>query len=115
MIAVLRQVVILLVLATLIWLADALRLASGAAGEGPASGLVPLTLGFALLAAHLVGRVLAEAALPKITGYLLAGVVLGPHVLGLVSLGVRDSLQLINQVALGLIALTAGGELAIKD
>jgi Kef-type K+ transport system membrane component KefB len=76
-------------------------------------GQVAVALGALLLVAHLFGRVLQSIELPLITGYLLAGVLLGPYALGVVGLPVKESLGMINSVALGLIALTAGGELSI--
>lgn len=78
-------------------------------------GQVAMALGFALLAAHLFGRVGAQLRLPLITGYLLAGVLLGPHVLGMMSLEVKEGLEVVTELALGLIALTAGGELALEQ
>jgi Kef-type K+ transport system membrane component KefB len=114
MIRFLREIAILALLLGLLWFAGFLRTAHGQEGEGGPPGLATMTLGFALLAAHLCGRLFAAATLPMITGYLLAGVLLGPHILGLIGLDVRDRLLIINRIALGLIALTAGGELAIS-
>ena len=71
--------------------------------------------GFLLLAAYLLGDVLAGFKMPKITGYILAGIVFGPYVLNLVPLeSVRD-LGLIDDLALTFIALAAGGELRLKE
>jgi Kef-type K+ transport system membrane component KefB len=83
--------------------------------SGLLPGQVAMALGFALLAAHLLGRVLSRVALPQITGYLLAGLLLGPYVLGTVSLEVKAHLGIVNQIALGLIALSAGGELRLPE
>lgn len=112
MIALLRKLLILLVLLLLIWGAEVLR-SVGAEGAGVVSGEVPMVLGFSMLGAHLLGRLMAAATLPRITGYLLAGVLLGPHVLDFFETAVRDRLLVINQMALGIIALSAGGELAL--
>lgn len=87
----------------------------GAGDSGLVPGQLAMALGFALLAAHLLGRVLARFELPQITGYLLAGLLLGPYVLGMVSLEVRNQLAIVNQIALGLIALSAGGELRLPE
>jgi len=57
-----------------------------------------LNFGFLLLAAYLFGEWTARIRLPKLTGYLFAGILLGPDVLGyfsresLVSLGFIDEL-----------------------
>ncbi len=41
-----------------------------------------LTFGFLILAAYTVGEIAKSVRLPKIVGYLLAGVLFGPYVLG---------------------------------
>ena len=83
-------------------------------------GVSPLTLaavGFVVLTAFTIGEIGAGAGLPKITGYILSGIVLGPHFSKLIDfspfLGERvvKDMQLFNELALGLIALTAGLEL----
>lgn len=109
----LRELSVLLLLVGLMaavqWLAPA-----GEETGGPMPGAIAMALGFALLAAHLFGRVGAQLRLPLITGYLVAGVLLGPHALGLLTSEIADSLTVVTQIALGLIALTAGGELGIE-
>jgi Kef-type K+ transport system membrane component KefB len=82
------------------------------------AGLFPaarssLTFGFLLLTAYLVGDVLSWLALPRITGYILAGVVLGPYALMLVDATTVRDLKLIDDLALTFIALAAGGELRL--
>lgn len=69
-----------------------------------------MALGFTLIVAYLTGKLIAPLKLPKITGYLLSGFLVGPYMLGLLTKPVVINLQLINNIALGLIALTAGGE-----
>lgn len=109
---VVREIALLVLVAILAWGAVELRGAYGLSA-GASASVVTMTLGFVLLAAHLAGRLLALFSLPRITGYLLAGIVFGPQILALVPNGVRDQLSVINELALGLIALAAGGELAI--
>jgi len=70
-------------------------------------------LGFLILAAYLAGQLAQPYRLPKITGYLLAGILFGPYVLNLVQEPAAERLDLINRLALGIIALTAGGELRL--
>ncbi len=72
-------------------------------------------LGFLLLAAYLLGDVLSQFKLPKITGYILAGIVFGPYVLNLVALKTTHAVGLIDDLALTFIALAAGGELRLKE
>jgi Kef-type K+ transport system membrane component KefB len=52
--------------------------------------------------------------LPKITGFLVVGILAGPSVSELIPWGALDELRLIEKFALGLIALLAGGELKIQ-
>jgi Kef-type K+ transport system membrane component KefB len=73
-----------------------------------------MTFGFLLLAAYLIGDVLSRLQLPKITGYILAGILFGPHLLGLVSAGTVGELKLIDDLALTFIAFAAGGELRLE-
>lgn len=110
---VLRKGLVLGLLIGLVSLAYLLRSTQGFNEDLLPAGLVVMTLGFTLLASHILGRLLSTFGLPLITGYLLAGILLGPEGLELISLEVKSSLVTINQIALGLIALTAGGELAL--
>jgi Kef-type K+ transport system membrane component KefB len=72
-----------------------------------------MTFGFLLLAAYLAGDVLSRLGLPKLTGYILAGVVFGPHALQLIGVDTVRELKLIDDLALAFIALAAGGELRL--
>ncbi|HUH12710.1 MAG TPA: cation:proton antiporter, partial [Longimicrobiales bacterium] len=88
--------------------------------EGPAvEALRPaattLALGFLLLAAVVAGGLAARVRLPRITGYLLLGFVAGPPVLGLITSNDVASLRLIDDIAISLIALSAGAELRLRD
>jgi Kef-type K+ transport system membrane component KefB len=70
-----------------------------------------MLLGVLLLAAFVAGEVARDLRLPRITGYLIIGLLLGPYVLGLVPRESVTGFRLINDVALSVIALQAGGEL----
>jgi Kef-type K+ transport system membrane component KefB len=74
-----------------------------------------MTFGFLLLAAYLFGDVLSWFKLPKITGYIVAGILFGPYVLELVGTSTVRELKLIDDLALTFIALAAGGELRLKE
>jgi len=74
-----------------------------------------MTFGFLLLAAYLTGDVLSRLQLPKITGYILAGILFGPYLLDLVSAGTVRELKLIDDLALTFIAFAAGGELRLEE
>jgi len=84
-------------------------------GEGrfePA--LLSANYGFLLLEAYLLGEVFARLRLPRISGYIVAGVVSGPHVLGLIDSSWAHRMKAIDDLALTFIALTAGGELRLS-
>ncbi len=84
-------------------------------GFGPAEQSTSLALGFILLFAYLVGRKIQRLKLPQITGFLLAGLLCGPYLLKLLKAGDVADLQLLDGLALSLIALTAGGEMKIQE
>lgn len=81
--------------------------------EGSPEAQATLALGFLLLAAYLGGLLVTHLTLPRITGYLLTGLVAGPAVLGLVTRQDAGNLRLISDLAIALIALAAGGELKL--
>jgi Kef-type K+ transport system membrane component KefB len=70
-----------------------------------------LAFGFLIISAVLAGRLFQDVRLPRLTGYLVVGIVVGPQVLGLLTQPMVDSLSLVNGVAIGLIALSAGVEI----
>jgi Kef-type K+ transport system membrane component KefB len=70
-----------------------------------------LTFGFLLLCAFFTARLVSNLGLPRLTGYLLAGIITGPFVFGLVTRPLTDELQMVKGVAVCLIALNAGSEL----
>ena len=74
-----------------------------------------MSFGFLLLAAYLVGDILSLFSIPRLTGYILAGIVFGPNLLGFVDEAVVLDLKLINDLALTFIALAAGGELRLDE
>jgi Kef-type K+ transport system membrane component KefB len=74
-----------------------------------------MSFGFLLLAAYLVGDVLSWFKVPKITGYILAGILFGPHAFEFVSAATVGDLKLLDDLALTFIALAAGGELRLDE
>lgn len=86
-----------------------------------------LALGFVVLASYAFGQLVERIRLPHITGYLVAGILLGPSVAsllpaparvppfdaGVLSTSVQGQLSPLVTLAVALIALTAGGELKI--
>jgi Kef-type K+ transport system membrane component KefB len=85
-----------------------------AAGDGFV-GETSIVLGFLLLATYLAGSLAGDLRLPRITGYILAGMLVGPSVLHLIQVADVAQLKVIDDIAISLIALSAGGELRIRD
>lgn len=67
------------------------------------------SLGLILLFALLVGHLVKVARIPEVTGYLVAGMLVGPSVLGWVSEDNLQSLHVFSEVGLGLILFSIGG------
>lgn len=80
----------------------------------PHSVSAGLAFGYVLLTAFFAGRIFKQLHLPRLTGYIAAGIVVGPAVLDLLSEGMTEQLTLVNGVAISLIALTAGNELDLR-
>lgn len=79
-----------------------------------ASAGTALSFGYLLITAFLVGGLFKRIHLPKLTGYIATGIVVGPSVLGLLTERMVDNLQVFTGVAVALIALTAGTELELR-
>jgi Kef-type K+ transport system membrane component KefB len=74
-----------------------------------------LAFGFALIAAVLAGDLVERARLPRLSGYLLFGLLCGPFAADLISRAMALDLQQINGVAIALIALVAGLEMNLHQ
>jgi len=66
------------------------------------------SLGFILLFALLVGHLVKFIRVPEVTGYIVAGMVVGPSVLGLVTHEHLQSLHTFSEVGIGLILFSIG-------
>lgn len=66
------------------------------------------SLGVILLFALLVGHLVKFARVPEVTGYLLAGMIVGPSVLGFVTHENLQALRVFSEVGLGLILFSIG-------
>ena len=71
--------------------------------------------GILLLTADTFGALAHDLGFPRLVGYLVAGLALGPSVLDVVPPGVLQDLSMMKQLAVGTIALLAGAELRVKD
>jgi Kef-type K+ transport system membrane component KefB len=76
---------------------------------------VTIAFGSLLLLAYLMGEIFSAVSLPRISGYIITGVLVGPHLLGFVQIEMVHRLKMIDDLALTFIALAAGGELRTKD
>lgn len=81
------------------------------------SDILVVVAGFAIvaLASRQIGDFFTRAHLPLISGFLLAGIFVGPFVLNLVPVESIAPLHFVDEVALGYIAFAAGSELYIKE
>ena len=69
---------------------------------------IMMYLSFLLLGGLFCGRMVKHIKLPNVTGYLLAGLLMGPCVLKIIPGEIIDSFDLISQMALAFIAFTIG-------
>ena len=71
-------------------------------------------LAIMIFAGMFCGRMAKHIRLPNVTGYLVAGLLIGPSVLGLLSDGFLDTIGIISDVALGFIAFSIGNEFKLS-
>jgi Kef-type K+ transport system membrane component KefB len=86
----------------------------GAPQGGAVASAVPFALGFALIAAVLAGELVERLSLPRVSGYLLLGLLCGPYVGQLITAPMARDLQLFNGIAVALIAFIAGLEINVQ-
>ena len=72
---------------------------------------VLVAIGFVILCAYTLSEIGSSLTLPRVTGYILTGLLLGPYALNILSSGVVQEIEMFNTLAIGLIAVTAGLEL----
>ncbi|MEQ9497736.1 MAG: cation:proton antiporter [Deltaproteobacteria bacterium] len=104
----------ILVLAGLLGLMTALSALRAETGGGAADPMTLAAIGFVVLAAFTVGEMMTVIKLPRITGYILSGILLGPQASKILTTTIVGDMRVFNTLALGLIATTAGLELDIK-
>lgn len=106
-----RRLVVLMLLVGGAVLLEPLRVPT----EGVIAPRSLFLFGILLLTADTFGALAHDLGFPRLVGYLVAGLALGPSVLGIVPPGVLQDLSMMKQLAVGLIALLAGAELRVKD
>lgn len=67
-----------------------------------------------LFSAIIFGRLVKFINLPNVTGYLFAGLLLGPSILNLITIDMVDNFAVISDIALGFIAFSIGSEFKIN-
>lgn len=71
-------------------------------------------VGILLMGSYFMGRLAEKLHLPAITGFILAGLLLGPSMIGLVHSDLDATLASITEIALALIALVIGSEFSFR-
>ncbi len=79
------------------------------------SSLFTLLAGFAILTAFFMGNIFSSFSAPRIVGYLVVGILFGPGILHIFTHSDIGKLELITQLALGLITISAGRELKVSE
>ena len=69
-------------------------------------------LGILLIAGYMLGKLAERIGLPAITGFIVAGLCLSDSITGIIHVHMVEELLPVTEVALGIIALTIGGEFA---
>jgi Kef-type K+ transport system membrane component KefB len=107
-----RRVAVLLVLFGVMFALQLLRAEPVSAAHDP---MTLAAIGFVLLASFTLAELGSALTLPRVTGYILAGVALGPSAANVLSAGVVQEMRMFNALALGLIATGAGLELDVGE
>ena len=107
----LRRIIVLGAALGLYLALDALKIRS----LGAVDSLTLASVGFVILASYSVGALVTKLGAPRVTGYILAGILLGPSAFEILSTRTVAEMSVFNGLALGLIALSAGLELHISS
>lgn len=70
--------------------------------------IVLLTIAIILLMGFLLTRVTKPLKLPNVTGYIIAGIIIGPHVLKIIPIEMINSMAFMSDIALAFIAFGVG-------
>jgi Kef-type K+ transport system membrane component KefB len=73
-----------------------------------------LSVGIVLLLGILGGKLSHKIKIPRVTGYMLTGLIIGPSLLGFISTETLKSVHMVNDIALGLILFAIGGEIELN-
>ncbi len=73
-----------------------------------------LSVGMVILLGLLGGKLSHRFKVPRVTGYMLTGLLFGPSILGLISATTLEQIHMVNDIALGLILFAIGGEIELN-
>jgi len=73
-----------------------------------------LYISIVLISGLLVAKLASYAKLPDVTGYLIAGLIIGPGISKLIPQNVVSNMGIISEAALGIIAFSIGSEFSFK-
>ena len=97
-------------------------LTDGASESVFTTAVILLTLSIALLAGLFLSRLAKKIHLPAVTAYLVAGILVGPYVLGLAGIDglgftgkTLDGFKVVSELALGFIAFSMGNEFRLSQ
>jgi Kef-type K+ transport system membrane component KefB len=68
-------------------------------------------LGIAIMFGLFAGKIFHKIKIPKVTGYMIVGLLIGPSIVGLIPKVMITNLSVINDIALGLILFAIGNEI----
>ena len=75
---------------------------------GPSASAIIVSMAVILLAGFLMTRVTKLLRLPNVTGYILAGILIGPHCLNMIPASFIKNSDFLPDVALSFIAFSTG-------
>lgn len=71
-------------------------------------------IGLMIVAGFLVGKISNRLKFPAVVGYLIAGLIAGPSFLNIFNLQLLDSFEILNELALSLVAFVIGSEMRME-
>ena len=83
----------------------------------PIKSILFFLVGFVIvaIAANQIAKVFQKIKFPLITGLIITGIIAGSSVLNFIPVDAVDKLHFLNEIALAIIAFSAGSELYLND
>jgi len=76
---------------------------------------VLLTVGIAIILGFTGGKLAKQLKIPMVTGWVIMGVIFGGSILGVFREDILQKVEIISDLALGIIAFSIGGELTVSN